>query len=88
MPRNSISMKSAAGPFGEMSMGGLVTIMKVRDRLANYDEDPGWYKHPAGTVALKATSEELQRDGIDAKPPADRGSQRIRSNKDNGHEGH
>jgi manganese oxidase len=88
MPRNSISMKGASGPFGEMSMGGLVTIMKVRDRLKSYDEDPGWYQHSPGTVALKATSEELHRDGIDAKTLTDGASQPIRSNKDNGHEGH
>ena len=62
MPRNTISMKGATGPFGDyISMGGLFTIMKVRDQLKNYDEDPGWYKHPPGTVALKATDEELRR---------------------------
>ena len=88
MPRNSISMKSAAGPFGEMSMGGLVTIMKVRDRLNSYNEDPGWYKHPPGTVALKAADEELRRDGIDVKSTADGDSRSIPSNKDNGHAGH
>ena len=27
-------------------MGGLVTILKVRDNLRSYDEDPGWFKHP------------------------------------------
>jgi hypothetical protein len=45
-------------------MGGLFTIVKVRDHLESYDKDPGWYKHPPGTVALKATDEELRRDGI------------------------
>jgi hypothetical protein len=64
MPRNSISMKGMAGPFGAISMGGLVTILKARDQLKSYDEDPGWYKHPSGTVALKANDEELRRDGI------------------------
>jgi hypothetical protein len=65
-PRNTISMKGATGPFGDyISMGGLFTIVKVRDQLKSYDEDPGWYKHPPGTVALKATDEELRRDGID-----------------------
>jgi manganese oxidase len=65
-PRNTISMKGAAGPFGDyISMGGLFTILKVRDRLKNYDEDPGWYEHPEGTVAMEAHAAELQRDGID-----------------------
>jgi hypothetical protein len=67
-PRNTISMKGATGPFGDyISMGGLFTILKVRDRLRSYDEDPGWYQHPDGTVAWKATDEEFRRDGIDAR---------------------
>jgi hypothetical protein len=45
-------------------MGGLVTVLKVREQLKSYEEDPGWYKHAPGTVALKATDEELRRDGI------------------------
>jgi hypothetical protein len=48
-------------------MGGLVTMLKVRNQLNSYDEDPGWYQHAAGTVALKAGDEELRRDGIDVK---------------------
>ncbi len=64
-PANTISMKGATGPFGDyISMGGMFTIVKVRDRLRSYDEDPGWYEHPKGTVALKASDAELARDGI------------------------
>jgi manganese oxidase len=64
-PANTISMKGATGPFGDyISMGGLFTIVKVRDRLKSYDEDPGWYQHPPGTVARKATEADLARDGI------------------------
>jgi hypothetical protein len=65
-PKNTIAMKGASGPFGDyISMGGLFTMLKVRDQLRSYDEDPGWYQHPPGTVALKATEEELRRDGIE-----------------------
>jgi FtsP/CotA-like multicopper oxidase with cupredoxin domain len=71
MPPNSIPMKGAVGPFGDyIGMGGMFTIIKVRDRLASYDQDPGWYQHPPGTVALKASAEELARDGIDVNAPA------------------
>ncbi len=64
-PRNTISMKGATGPFGDyISMGGMMTVIKVRDRLKSYDEDPGWYQHPPGTLALKATEADLARDGI------------------------
>jgi len=64
-PPNTISMKGAPGPFGDyISMGGLFTVVKVRDQLKSYDEDPGWYKHPPGTVAMKASDADLARDGI------------------------
>jgi hypothetical protein len=45
-------------------MGGMFTILKVRETLASRDADPGWYSHPPGTVADKARSEDLTRDGI------------------------
>jgi hypothetical protein len=70
-------------------MGGLFTVLKVRDRLKSYDEDPGWYKHPPGTVALKATDEELRRDGIDvSKLTVNRGAKRPPGEKGNGHSAH
>jgi hypothetical protein len=75
-PPNTIAMKGVTGPFGDyISMGGLFTIVKVRDRLKSYDEDPGWYQHPPGTVALKATEADLARDGIDPSAPLAGGSQ-------------
>jgi len=49
-PRNSIPMRSAAGPFGPIDMGGMFTVVKVREHLEG-DGDPGWYAHPRGTVA-------------------------------------
>jgi hypothetical protein len=73
MPANSIPMKGAVGPFGDyISMGGMFTIVKVRDHLRSYDQDPGWYQHPPGTVALKASAAELARDGIDVNVPTAR----------------
>ena len=54
-PRNTLLMGShegrAKGPFGSIFMGGMFTILKVRQGLANYEDDPGWYDHPPGTVA-------------------------------------
>jgi len=90
MPRNTISMKGATGPFGDyISMGGLFTIMKVRDQLKSYDEDPGWYKHPPGTVALRASDDELRRDGIDvSKLTVGGDAKQAGDKKPNGHAGH
>ncbi len=63
LPDNSISMLGGQGPFGMIDMGGMFTILKVRKQLRG-DMDPGWYDHPAGTVAGEASAAELTRDGI------------------------
>jgi FtsP/CotA-like multicopper oxidase with cupredoxin domain len=62
LPDNSISMLGGKGPFGTIDMGGMFTILKVRKRIG--DEDPGWFDHPDGTVAMRASAEDLARDGI------------------------
>lgn len=61
VPKNSIPMVGARGPFDYITMGGMFTIVKTRENLTNYDY-PGWYEHPPGTVADLATHDELQRD--------------------------
>ena len=63
LPKNSISMLGGDGPFGYIDMGGMFTILKVRKKLEG-DTDPGWYENPPGTVASKASADELARDGI------------------------
>lgn len=54
-PRNSLPMGAhegmGQGPFGQIFMGGMFTILKIREGLASYDQDPGWYRHPAGSIA-------------------------------------
>jgi hypothetical protein len=65
-PKNSIPMLGKAGPFGYIDMGGMFTLLKVRDNLAG-NSDPGWYKHPDGTVASPASAEAMKRDGIESK---------------------
>lgn len=46
----NISPIGNPGPFGVIEMGGMFTILKVREGLTSYT-DPGWYQHPPGTVA-------------------------------------
>ncbi len=50
-PRNTLFMADGEGPFGSIFMGGMFTVVKIREGLPSYDQDPGWYAHPAGTVA-------------------------------------
>ena len=60
LPPNTLPMMTGQGPFGPIEMGGMFTVVKVREGLARNDyKDPGWYKHPPGTVSyeLKDTSQ-------------------------------
>jgi FtsP/CotA-like multicopper oxidase with cupredoxin domain len=54
-PPNTLPMMAGQGPFGPVEMGGMFTVLKVRDGITSY-EDPGWYKHPEGTVARKVAA--------------------------------
>ena len=54
-PQNTLPMRMGQGPFGNIEMGGMFTVVKIRDHLASYNKDPGWYRHPPGTVAYRLT---------------------------------
>ena len=55
-PDNTLPMMTGFGQFGPMEMGGMFTVVKVREGLAAGDyKDPGWYQHPQGTVAYEYT---------------------------------
>ena len=55
-PENTLPMMTGQGPFGLVEMGGMFTVVKVRDDLAAGDyRDPGWYAHPLGTVAQRVS---------------------------------
>ncbi len=62
VPRNTLPMIGARGPHDYITMGGMYTNIKIRDHLESYDQDPGWYEKPAGTLAETASAEELKRD--------------------------
>jgi len=54
MPDNTLPMMTGFGQFGPIEMGGMFTVMKVREGLAADDyRDPGPYKNPEGTVAYE-----------------------------------
>jgi FtsP/CotA-like multicopper oxidase with cupredoxin domain len=53
-PPNTLPMMTGEGPFGPIEMGGMFTVLKVREGITSY-ADPGWYKHPEGTVARKVS---------------------------------
>ena len=65
VPDNSIPMKGAPGKHGHLDMGGMFTVVKVRDGITNYD-DPGWYETRPDTQARVASNAEIEADGIES----------------------
>ncbi|MDB5801448.1 MAG: copper oxidase [Rhodocyclales bacterium] len=58
LPDNTAPMMTGQGPFGGVEMGGMFSILKVRRDQKTHDyKDPGWFKHPEGTVAHEWTGE-------------------------------
>ncbi|MGH8528188.1 MAG: copper oxidase, partial [Gammaproteobacteria bacterium] len=73
MPDNTLPMMTGFGQFGPMEMGGMFTVVKVRDGLAPGDyRDPGPYKNPERTVAWEYKGEvpepARQQQGSAGKP--------------------
>ena len=68
LPDNTARMMSGEGPFGSVEMGGMFSMVKVRkDQKRGDYSNPGWFKHPQGTVAYEF-------DGAAAGPPRARGA--------------
>ena len=62
-PANSLPMRSTPGPYGPIDMGGMFTIVKVREN-PDAEDGSGWYQPPPGTLADLASPSDLQADGI------------------------
>jgi hypothetical protein len=77
IPANSLPMIGGPGPFDYITMGGMFTILKVRDTLPENGGDPGWFPNPPGTVAMLASADELRRDAVD--PDMKTGTENQRS---------
>ena len=52
-PKNTLPMMGGEGPYGPVGMGGMFTVLKVREKLRDLSRDPGWYNPPKGTLARK-----------------------------------
>jgi hypothetical protein len=58
LPDNTLPMMTGFAQFGAVEMGGMFSVVKVREGLATNDyKDPGWFNHPEGTVAYQWTGE-------------------------------
>ena len=57
-PENTLAMMTGQGPHGNIEMGGMFTMVKVRDDIQPGDfSDPGWYDALPRTVASKISSD-------------------------------
>jgi len=55
-PENTLPMMAGEGQFGPIEMGGMFTVVKVRDDQPPGDyRDPGWYRYPEGSVARRVS---------------------------------
>ncbi len=51
-PQNWVPMMAGRGPFGSVGMGGMFTVVKIREGISTY-EDPGDYQYPMETMVKK-----------------------------------
>jgi hypothetical protein len=83
LPDNTLPMMTGAGPFGPLEMGGMFTVVKVREGLARNDyADPGWYRHPPGTVSYEWTG---QAPVAERATPAEEGARVLSARKPASH---
>jgi hypothetical protein len=88
LPDNTLPMMTGTGPFGPLEMGGMFTVVKVREGLARNDyKDPGWYKHPPGTQAYEWKGEPPPAARKQPAAGGDKGPA-LRARKPAGHVGH
>jgi hypothetical protein len=71
LPENTLPMMGGDGPFGSLEMGGMFSVIKVREGLATNDyRDPGWYSETAS--GKRAPRARQWKDDASALPPAPR----------------
>jgi manganese oxidase len=91
MPDNTLPMMTGFGQYGPIEMGGMFSVVKVREGHARDDyKDPGPYKHPAGTIAHEvagAAPDAPRREGATPSMPNEIEVTVVkpRSNGRNGH---
>ena len=83
LPDNTIPMMTGWGQFGAIEMGGMFSVVKVREGISADDyADPGWYEHPEGTVSYEWTGD------VPAPAKAAAGETVVPAAKPGGHSDH
>jgi hypothetical protein len=87
LPENTLPMMTGQGQYGPINMGGMFSVLKVREDLAKDDyKDPGAYVHPQNTRAYEYTGDvpEVKRQATVQTNTA----VELQVRKPTGHEGH
>jgi hypothetical protein len=87
MPVNTLPMMTGFGQFGPIEMGGMFTLIKIRDGLSPNDyKDPGDYKHPQGAVAYEIANASPPAPRQSGPPPSSTPARAVKPT--NTHKGH
>ena len=94
LPDNTLPMMTGFAQFGPVEIGGMFSVVKVREGLDRNDyKDPGWYKNPEGTVAYKWTGDPAKLADPVRAPTAPASNSpateiEVKAVKPSGHSGH
>lgn len=87
LPENTLPMMTGKGQFGDVNMGGMFSVLKVREGLAKGDyKDPGHYQFPKGSMAYEFVGdapEPPRQSATDEKAVVE-----VQVRKPTGHTGH
>jgi len=87
LPENTLPMMTGKGQFGDVNMGGMFSVLKVREGLAKGDyKDPGHYQFPKESMAYEFVGdapEPARQAATDAKAEVE-----VQIRKPIGHAGH
>ena len=82
MPDNTLPMMTGFGQFGPIEMGGMFSVVKVREGLARDD-----YRDPVGTSTRQARSPTSSKDAVpECAEPQERYSTGTTGNRSHGRE--
>ena len=100
LPDNTLPMMTGRGPYGAIEMGGMFSMLKVRDRLPAASTEQmawagldafGWYAMPPGTQAHAVPdgmAPTAPRDAHAPQPAAEAGAQLLQVQKPAHQHGH
>jgi FtsP/CotA-like multicopper oxidase with cupredoxin domain len=89
LPENTLPMMTGFGQFGPLEMGGMFSVVKVREGLKAGDyADPGPYPNPQGTVAYEYSGPPLTTDRHTQRKSPTRPAVEVRVVKPRSHSDH